>query len=196
MKKLVVTMVAAALVVSCVAFARPASTQESQESQFAGAVPAVDSLVMCMLERGYAYRPASDEFFWASLYYMLGIYGQEDTRSTVTEDTVSFPAEVVQDYAASLFTDYRGVPEIPEELQGSITYDESNGSYVLAQGDAGLSETVLGEGTPCGEGSYLVPGQVISLEDGAVLCEFEVILTESDQMFPYTVSELLILSES
>ena len=35
-----------------------------------------------------------------------------------------------------------------------------------------------------------------SAEDGAVLCEFEVILTESDQMFPYTVSELLILSES
>lgn len=194
MKKLLISLVAAAMLISCAAFALPASQAEQDESPFAGAVPPVDSLVMCMLERDYSYRPASDDFFWASLYYMLGIYGSEDSRSTVTDDTVSFPEEVVWDYAASLFTDFQGLPPVPAGLEESIGYDEAAGSYVLARGDAGLSETVLGEGTPCGADSWLVPGQVVSLEDGSVLCEFEVILTESDQMFPYTVSDLLILS--
>ena len=68
MKKLMITLLAAVLLITGVAFARPASTQEAEESSFASAVPSVDSLVMCMVERGYSYRPASDDFFWASLY--------------------------------------------------------------------------------------------------------------------------------
>ena len=193
MKKLMITLLAAVLLITGVAFARPASTQEAEESPFASAVPSVDSLVMCMVERGYSYRPASDDFFWASLYYMLGIYGEEDTRATVTADTVAFPGEVVSDYAASLFTDYQGLSAIPDDLKDHIQYDEKTDTYILGRGNAGLSETVLGEGIPCGGDSYLVTGQLVSLEDGTTICEFEVILTESQQMVPYTVTDLLIL---
>ena len=194
MKKLLISLLAAVLLVTGVAFARPASSaQEKVESQFAAAAPAVDSLVMCMLERGYSYRPSEDGFFWASLYYMLGIYGEEDTRATVTDNTVTFPGEVVSDYAASLFTDYAGLPEIPEELKDNINYDAATDTYVLARGNAGLSETVLGDGVPCGENSYLVSGRLVDLEDDSVICQFEVILTAGDQMFPYTVTDLLII---
>ncbi len=193
MKKLMVALLAAVMIVTGVAFAKPASAQ-SDAGDFEAAVPPVDSLVMCMLERGYSYRPNSDDFFWASLYYMLGIYGSEDTRAVVEDDTIAFPSEVVSDYAASLFTQYSGLPEIPASLRESIDYDAATDSYVIARGDAGLSETVLGEGTPCGENSFLVPGQIVSLEDGSVICEFEVILTEGEHMFPYTVTDLLILS--
>ena len=50
MKKLLISLLAAVLLVTGVAFARPASSvQEEEESQFAAAAPAVDSLVMCML---------------------------------------------------------------------------------------------------------------------------------------------------
>lgn len=191
MKKLLVALLAAVMIVTGVAFARPASV--SEDASFEAAVPPVNSLVMCMLERGYSYRPNSDDFFWASLYYMLGMYGAEDTRAVVEDDTIAFPGEVVSDYAASLFTQYSGLPEIPEELRESIDYDAATDTYVLARGDAGLSETILGEGTPCGENSYLVPGQIVSLEDGSVICEFEVILTAGEHMFPYTVTDLLIL---
>jgi hypothetical protein len=194
MKKLIPALLAVALLVTGAAFAVPAAGQTAEEEpDFAAATPAVDALVTCMMERGYACRPAEDDFFWASLYYMLGIYGEEDTRAEVTGDTVSFPSEVVRDYAASLFTDYADLPEIPESLRGSIDYDAQSDTYVLARGSAGLSETVLGEGVPCGENSYLVSGQVVDLEDESVVCNFEVVLTASDTMFPYTVTDLLIL---
>ncbi len=194
MKKILTVLLAAVLLFTGIAFAVPASDEAEQtDAPFSAAVPPVDSLVMCMLERGYSYRPNSDEFFWASLYYMLGIYGEEDTRATVTEETVSFPSEVVSDYAAALFTDFSGLPELPAALAESIDYDSETDSYVIARGDPGLTETVLSEeGTLCGERTYLVPGQVVSLEDGSVLCEFEVILTAGEQMFPYTVTDLLI----
>ncbi len=160
---------------------------------FDAAVPAVDSLVMCMLERGYSYRPNSEEFFWAALYYMLGIYGEADSRAVLTDGTLTLPAETVRDYAASLFTDYTGLPAIPAELSDSITYDPDADTYVLARGDAGLTQTVLGGYVACGDDSYLISGSLVSLADGTVLCNFEAILTASEGMFSYTTTDLLIL---
>lgn len=193
MKKLLISLLAAVLLVTGIAFARPASGVNEEDLQFEAMTPAVDTLVMCMLERDYSYRPAEDDFFWAAMYYMIGIYGEEDSRATVAENTITVPGEMVRDYAASLFTDYTDLPEIPKEWKDSISYHKKSDTYVLARGNAGLSRTVLGEGVPCGDGCYLVAGQMLSLEDDSVICTFEAVFTAGEHMFPYTVTDLLIL---
>ena len=158
-----------------------------------GMVPPINALVLCMLEQKLTYDETSDAFFWNSLYYMISLYGQLDSRAELTDDTLILPAETVEDYAAALFTNYSGLPALPVSLMDRVTFDWSTDSYRLARGDAGLSETRIEAVETLDGGALRVTGALVALEDESDLCRFSAVLTANDSMFGYSISGLEIL---
>ena len=144
-------------------------------------VAPVNALVMCMVEQGLAYN------------YMLSLCGQMDERAELTDDMLILPAETVADYAGALFSNFDGLPALPREMNGRVSYDWQNDTFRLARGDAGLTETRLGEITELGGGRVQVAGALVSLEDESVLCSFTVDLVRNNSMFGYAISGLDIL---
>ena len=155
--------------------------------------PAVHSLVLAMTENDLEYAPEDSEFLWTSLYYMLSLYGQMDERAELTDDMLILPAETVADYAGALFSNFDGLPALPREMNGRVSYGWQNDTFRLARGDAGLTETRLGEITELGGGRVQVAGALVSLEDESVLCSFTVDLVRNNSMFGYAISGLDIL---
>ena len=155
--------------------------------------PAVHSLVLAMTENDLEYAPEDSEFLWTSLYYMLSLCGQMDERAELTDDMLILPAETVADYAGALFSNFDGLPALPREMNGRVSYDWQNDTFRLARGDAGLTETRLGEITELGGGRVQVAGALVSLEDESVLCSFTVDLVRNNSMFGYAISGLDIL---
>ena len=123
-------------------------------------VAPVNALVMCMVEQGLAYNDQDDVFLWNSLYYMLSLCGQMDERAELTDDMLILPAETVADYAGALFSNFDGLPALPREMNGRVSYDWQNDTFRLARGDAGLTETRLGEITELGGGCVQVAGRM------------------------------------
>lgn len=158
-----------------------------------GMIPPINALVLCMLEHDLSYDEDSDVFFWNGLYYMIGLYGQMDSRAELTDDTLILPTETVEDYAAALYTNYQGLPELPEALHDRVRYDAQTDSYLLARGDAGLSETTVKTVETLANGEKQVTGALVALEDGSELCGFTATLTENNSMFGYSISALEIL---
>lgn len=155
--------------------------------------PPINAMVLYMVERHVTEYNAQDpEFFWGSLYYMLSLCGEMDSRAVLTDETLILPSETVADYAAALFTDYQGLLPLPDDLSSSITYDAAQDSYLLARGDVGLTETVLDDIRPQEGGVLLVSGRLTALEDGSTLKSFQVTLTPNQGMFGYAISQMVL----
>lgn len=211
MKKLMIALLMTALLVvpmGGIAYAETKGepqTQPAVETEFVpGGVPAesgvldamvppVNALVLCMVEQGLKYDEQDDVFLWNSLYYMLSLCGQMDERAELTDETLILPAETVADYAGALFSNYSGLPALPVDMVGRVSYDWQTDSFRLARGDAGLTETRLGQTKSLGGGTFQVSGALVSLEDESVLHEFTVYLVRNDSMFGYAISGLDIL---
>ena len=157
-----------------------------------GMIPPVNALVMSMLEHGLAYDENSDVFLWNSVYYMISLYGQMDSRAELTDDRLILPSETVEDYAAALFSNYRGLPELPEQMKDRVTYNASSDTYSLARGDAGLSETQILQVSYMANGGAEVFGAVISLADEQIMCTFTADLYPNNSMFGYSIAGLNI----
>ena len=168
-------------------------TVPAQSRQMDGMVPPVNALVLCMLERDLEYDESGDVFLWNSLYYMISLYGEMDDRAELTDESLILPSETVADYAYALFTNYNGLPHLPDQLQEWVTYDQASDCYILARGDAGLSDTVIESAADLGGGVTEVSGALVAQEDGSVLCRFTATLNENNSMFGYSISNLNIL---
>ena len=165
----------------------------AESGQVEGMIPPVNALVLCMLENGLDYDESSDVFLWNSVYYMISLYGQMDSRAELTDEMLILPTETVEDYAAALFTNYHGLPELPAVLSDRVSYDAASDSYSLARGDAGLSETVIEQVSQQADGTLQVSGTLIALEDESPLCGFTASLTVNDSMFGCSISGLTIV---
>ena len=107
----------------------------------------IDALARCMVENNLEYNPEDPNFFWTALYYFAGGYGLKHEGVEELTDTyqLKVPSTVMEEYAIALFSDYKGLPELPEIMQGNVSYDENADAYLLSEGDIGLSETKLGD---------------------------------------------------
>ena len=94
---------------------------------------------------------------------------------------------------AQVLVSFEILPALPREMNGRVSYDWQNDTFRLARGDAGLTETRLGEITELGGGRVQVAGALVSLEDESVLCSFTVDLVRNNSMFGYAISGLDIL---
>ncbi len=167
-------------------------TVPAQSVSMESMIPPVNALVLSMLEHDLSYDESSDVFLWNSLYYMVSLYGQMDSRAELTDDWLILPSETAADYAAALFTNYNGLPVLPEQMKDRVTYDAANDTYSLARGDAGLSETQILQVKELGGGVVEVFGAVVSLADESVMCTFTAELNANNSMFGYSISELNI----
>lgn len=168
-------------------------TVPAQSGRFDSMIPPLNAMVMSMLEQGLDYDESNDVFVWNSLYYMISLYGQMDSRAELTDERLVLPAETVEDYAAALFTNYDGLPKLPGCLKDRVAYDAQNDSYSLARGDAGLSEVVIRNISRLDNGAVAVSGVMAALEDGHALCGFTATLTANNSMFCYSISDLNIV---
>lgn len=164
----------------------------AQISEVDSMVPPVNAMVMCMLEQGLDYDETNPVFLWNSLYYMTGLCGEMDSRAEFTDEMMILPAETVEDYAAALFADYHGLPELPRDLEERVSYDPQQDCYHLARGDAGLSALVIEEVQTWENGGLEVTGTLVSLENGSVLCRFTADLQENNLMFGYAIADMSV----
>ncbi len=167
-------------------------TVPAESTAVEGMIPPINALVLCMLEQGLTYDDSNDVFLWNSLYYMISLYGQCDLRAELTDESLILPSETVQDYAAALFTNYNGLPQLPDALKDRVRYDSSTDSYYLERGDAGLSETRIERVEHLAGGGLRVDGVLIALEDGSELSRFSADLKANDSMFGFSVSDLTL----
>ena len=167
-------------------------TVPAESAAMDGMIPPVNALVLSMLEHDLAYDESSDVFLWNSVYYMISLYGQMDSRAELTDDQLILPSETVADYAAALFSNYSGLPALPEQMKDRVTYNAANDTYSLARGDAGLSETQILQMTRLGNGAVEVFGAVISLADESTMCTFTATLHVNNSMFGYSIAGLNI----
>lgn len=157
-----------------------------------GMIPPINAMVLCMLEQDLSYDESDDTFLWNSVYYMISLYGTMDSRAELTDGELILPAETVEDYAASLFTNYASLPQLPEELNDRVTYHEEDDTYHLARGDAGLCEIDIREVERLPGARSQVTGALVALEDESDICTFTAVLMANNSMFGYSISELTI----
>ena len=76
----------------------------------------IDALARCMVENNLEYNPEDPDFFWTALYYFAGGYGLKHEGVEELTDTyqLKVPSTVMEEYAIALFSDYKGLPELPE----------------------------------------------------------------------------------
>ena len=82
----------------------------------------------------------------------------------------------MEEYAIALFSDYKGLPELPEIMQGNVSYDENADAYLLSEGDIGLSETRLGDIKETKDGYTLVAELTGTDEEEELIASFDVTL--------------------
>ena len=138
----------------------------------------IDALARCMVENNLEYNPEDPNFFWTALYYFAGGYGLKHEGVEELTDTyqLKVPSTVMEEYAIALFSDYKGLPELPEIMQGNVSYDENADAYLLSEGDIGLSETKLGDIKETKDGYTLVAELTGTDEEEELIASFDVTL--------------------
>jgi len=150
--------------------------------------PALHGVLLAVLNHGADRFSALDETLaWESLYNMVSLYGQMDSRSQYEGDALLLPSETIYDYAASFTAPLYG--EAPEALSDRMTYDAESDCWLVVCGADGLSELQLNS-TAEQDGVLYVSGELIYLVDGTSLAEFEAVLIPQDNMFGYMLATL------
>nr|WP_294681480.1 hypothetical protein [uncultured Anaerotignum sp.] len=153
------------------------NTQTAAEAVDSMKAP-IDSLARCMVEGNLEYNPEDPDFFWTALYYFAGGYGLEHEGVTELSNTyqLKVPSAVMEEYAIALFSDYDGLPALPDIMQGNVSYDEDADAYLLSQGDIGLSETRLSDVKETKDGYSLVAELWAVGEEEELIASFDVTL--------------------
>jgi len=154
--------------------------------------PALHAVVLAMVNHGeQSFSPDNTELAWESLYNMVSLYGQLDSRSDYREDDLLLPSETVSDYSSALFpAPLSG--EIPESLSDRMIYDAESDCWLVTCGENGLSEISVTY-TAAGEDEIRVDGALVYLVDGSVLAQFEAVLLPQDNLLGCTLISLNLI---
>lgn len=154
--------------------------------------PALHGMVLAMLNReASAFDPADRELAWESLYNMLSLYGQMDSRSVSEDGELLLPEETVRDYAAALDLDLDGLGSPPAAIRDRLNYDNVSHSYVVVCGEDGLAQVRVESFKPSA-GGYTLTGSLVYQVDGRILAGFRAELRPQDNMFGYAVTAVSI----
>lgn len=152
--------------------------------------PALHGMVLAMLNReASAFDPADRELAWESLYNMLSLYGQMDSRSITEQGELFLPEETVMDYAAVLDVDLDELGAPPASIRDRLNYDNVSRSYVVVCGEDNLAQIQVESLTASGDG-YVLTGALVYEVENEVLVRFQATLQPQDNMFGFVVSAL------
>ena len=212
MKKLLLTVMIAALLVMPLEGAALAQTPEAsapaetaQEVDFdpgcvpaetdaaASMTPALHAVVLAMLHQEQTrFSPQDGGLVWESLYNMLSLYGQLDERSSYVDGDLILPMETVQDFSSALTSSLEDLGALPEDLADRMAYASEIDGYRLTCGDDSLAQIRL-ESSGVNGRSLELTGALVYLVDGTDLASFRVTLQPSDNLFGYTIAALELL---
>lgn len=154
--------------------------------------PAIHATLLAMEHQDVTSFDASNAaLVWEALYNTLSMYGQLDERAEVLRDTLTVPSESVADVSA-LFGACLSSETLPTALQDRMTYNLDADQYQLVYGNDELADVVF---THCEteDGITSVTGSLIYVVDQSSLADFSASIVDSDTLFGYTISELLLI---
>ena len=152
--------------------------------------PAIHGVVLAMLNHGTdSFADADSLLGWESAYNMLSLYGQMDDRAECTEEELVLPAEIVMDFSAALAID---LDQLPADLSDRMVYESETDCYRLVCGENGLAQIQLGDAVVTDNGLN-VTGALTYLVDGTDLAQFRATLIPADNLFGYTLTDLILL---
>ena len=146
-KKLLALLLTLAMVLGVAACnKKPKEPTPTADPQISCMKAPIDALARCMLENDMEYDPEDPDFFWTALFYFTGAYGLENDLVKENDNyQLIVPTKVMQEHATALFADYDDLLDLPDIMQGNVSYDEGKDAYLVSQGDVGLSEMRLTE---------------------------------------------------
>ena len=201
MKKLLITVLIASMLILPVSSVTPADAEGTLEEFLPGnataemapaesMVPALHGIVLAMLNHNTQSFDRNDpQLAWESLYNMLSLYGQLDSRSVSDQDELLFPEETVLDYAAALDIEPGQLGDSPAALRDRLNYDNVSRSYVVVCGEDDLAQIRVDSLQPSA-GGYTLTGALVYQVDGRVLARFQATLQPWDTMFGYVVTSM------
>ena len=152
-------------------------------------VPALHGMVLAMLNQDVSdFDPAGRELAWESLYNMLSLYGQMDSRALPEDGTLTLPGETVADYSAALGLSLEELGVCPGSLSDRLHREGE--SYILACGSDDLAQLRLSEVQSGEDGGFRLTGTLVYLVDGSELARFQAELQPQDTMFGCAVTGL------
>ncbi len=155
-------------------------------------LPAIHGLVLAMLNHGAPSFDLTDTgLVWESLYNMLSLYGQLDSRSEEQGGVLLLLEETVQDYAAALDISLADLPPLPSSLQDRLTCDPAHGFYYAVCGSDDLAQIQV-QTVRTHSGEFHLSGKLIYDAEGETLTRFEAVLQPRDNMFGYAVTGLTL----
>ena len=142
-------------------------------------VPALHGIVLAMLNHNTQSFDRNDpQLAWESLYNMLSLYGQLDSRSVSDQDELLFPEETVLDYAAALDIEPGQLGDSPAALRDRLNEDN------LAQ--------IRVDSVTTAKGSCLLTGALVYEVENQVLARFQAVFQPRDNMFGCAVTSLTL----
>jgi len=162
----------------------------------------MDAILMCGAETGFEYDSENPEVFWRLMYYNIGNHGSTHPLAKVDRGILELDRKVVQEFATGMFANYSDLPELPEEMEGAITYDESIDAYLFSLGDRGLSQAEMVTCMKNADGSYDVTARLYDMEDNSTIVSAVFHLVANpyadgimNPMFLYTISSVVEFTE-
>ena len=128
---------------------------------------------------------------WESLYNMLSLYGELDSRCDESNGELFLLEETVRDYASALDLQLDELGPLPEELWDRINYDNASQGYVLVCGDTGPVQIQM-DSLQNGQDGMTLSGSLIYLASGEVLASFQAGLKATDSMFGFAIDTLTV----
>ena len=154
--------------------------------------PALHGIVLAMLNHDVtSFDLTNTDLAWESLYNMLSLYGQLDSRSEISEDLLLLRSETAQDYAAALDITVEQLPPLPASLKDRLTYDRSQEVYHVVCGSDALAQIQVQEVQSTAQGLRLT-GALVYVVDNEELAQFQATLQLRDNMFGYAVTSLTL----
>ena len=155
-------------------------------------LPAIHGLVLAMLNHDADEFDRTDSALaWESLYNMLSLYGELDSRCDESNGELFLLEETVRDYASALDLQLDELGPLPEELWDRINYDNASQGYVLVCGDTGPVQIQM-DSLQNGQDGMTLSGSLIYLASGEVLASFQAGLKATDSMFGFAIDTLTV----
>ena len=194
MKKLLTALLIAAFLVIPVQGAAPAAPVDAPDTGAAEAMaPAIHGALLAMSHlEADRFDPADGLLAWEALYNTLSLYGQLDERAEYAGEDLVFPAETAADFAAALLPGGMPGEAVPGELADRMSYISKSDSYRLVCGSDDLVQVTFSASQWTGE-ALLLDGALVYEPDGSQMLPFRAALQPRDNMFGFTLAELVLL---
>lgn len=157
--------------------------------------PALHAVVLAMMNQDAArFDPEDSAQAWESLYNLLSLYGQLDSRTMEDDGVLLLPEETAWDYAAALGLNPDGMGSLPSGILDRLSYDNVSHCYGVTPGEDGLSQIEVRSMEHTASGLRLT-GALVFLPDGRDLVHFQAALQPQDNLFGWSLSAMTLTDQ-